>query len=95
MDPETVAKALMNDGRAKTLQLVLTEPKTATEAYVQYGKTYEDEKHRETIYRYLETLVDAGLVEKEYQSDRGLVYFTPNERLILDLEKWSVRSVDE
>ncbi|MFC7230512.1 ArsR/SmtB family transcription factor [Saliphagus sp. GCM10025308] len=95
MDPEAVANALANDTRRKILQLLLSDPKTATETHEQYLEAYEDEKHRETIYRYLETLVEAGIVEKEYRQNRGLVYSVPHHRLVLDIEAWTVDPIDD
>lgn len=94
MDADGVVNALSNKYRVKTLQLLMSEPKTATETYDQYLETYDDEKHRETIYRYLETLVDAEIVEKEYHNDRGLVYSVPHHRLMLDLSGWSMKPDD-
>lgn len=95
MEPENVVNALANEARVKTLRLILSEPKTASVIHEEYLETYNDDKHRETVYRYLETLVDAGLVEKEYQSGQGLVYSVAHRWLVLDLEDWVAMSVDE
>ncbi len=95
MDLSTVANALANEHRVDVLHLLLSEPKTVTETHDQFVEKYDEEKHRETIYRYLETLVDAGLVEKEYRSNRGLVYSVQHHCLVLDLENWDVEPVND
>lgn len=95
MEPEKIVDALGNDSRVRILQLVLAEPMTATETHETYLDTFDGEKHRETVYRYLETLVDAGLVKKEYHSSRGLVYSAPHSQLILDLENWTATPIDD
>ena len=42
-------------------------------------------KYRESVYRSLERLVDAGLVEKYYDKDRGLCYKLLAKKVELNL----------
>jgi Fe2+ or Zn2+ uptake regulation protein len=44
-------------------------------AHEKYNETFDEGKHRESIYRELEKLVESGLVKKDYsQKEKRLVY---------------------
>lgn len=85
MDLMQVGKALSNGTRLKLLQLVADESVTAVRAHRRYGETYDEEIRRESIYRALEVLVDAQLLTKEYERDKGVVYRVTHEELLVDL----------
>lgn len=85
MELEPVAKALSNTTRLKILRLVADKPDTAIGTFQRYTDTYDDDKHRENIYRGLEILVDADVLEKEYRTDRGLTYQLIHDGLLIDL----------
>jgi DNA-binding transcriptional ArsR family regulator len=97
MELELVAKALSNTTRLKVLQLVADQPDTAIGTFQRYADTYDDDKHRESIYRELGVLVDAEVLQKEYQAGRGLLYQLTHDRLLIDLHNTTVepKSADD
>lgn len=95
MEIEQVGRALSNETRLRLLQLIADEPSTAKEAHDRYIDTYTDQKHRESIYRALETLVDAGILTKEYSTERGIMYEINHRALIVDLQTVTITPVSE
>jgi len=47
-------------------------------------------KYRETVYRALENLFEAGLVEKYYDKEKGLCYKISVINLTIDLTKGTI-----
>lgn len=77
--------ALSNPTRVKLLQLLSDENYGASEAHKMYNQTFNEGKHRESIYRELEKLVDSDLVEKDYnQEEKRLVYSLAYESAKVD-----------
>jgi len=85
MELIAVSKALSNETRLRLLKIIATEAGSATGIHQRYVDEYEDQKHRESVYRALENLVDAELLTKEYQQDAGLVYQLAHEQVVIDL----------
>lgn len=90
MDLLQVGKALSNETRLQLLQIIADEPDSATGAHQRYVNKYSNQKHRESIYRALETLVDAELLTKEYEKDEGLVYQLPHREFIVDVQEANI-----
>lgn len=85
MELINVSKALSNETRLRLLQLVAEEPGSATSVHQRFVEEHSDQKHRESVYRALEILVDAELLIKEYQKEEGLIYHIAHEQLVIDL----------
>ncbi|MFC4448088.1 hypothetical protein [Halorussus aquaticus] len=85
MELIAVSKALSNETRLRLLKLIAEEPGSATRLHQRYVDEYSDQKHRESIYRALETLVDAELLVKEYQKEAGLIYHLAHEQIVVEL----------
>lgn len=91
MEITDVGKALSNPTRVNILKLLCGRPYSASELHRKYIEQYDDDKHRESIYRELENLKEFGLVKKKYKSDeKSLYYEILSTRLLIDLEKLEV-----
>lgn len=82
VDISRIGSALSNPTRVNLLQLLSEGDYGAVEAYEVYNDTFEDEKHRESIYRELENLVDVGLIEKDYNQDRKQLTYSLHYRTV-------------
>jgi len=74
MDIAKIISALNSELRREILKILAEKPYTVLEVRDKLKTKGMDVKYRETIYRALEKLVDAGLVEKYYVKERGLCY---------------------
>lgn len=75
MDLSTFGSALSNPTRVELLSLLSDTSGTASDLADRYNERYDDTKHRESIYRELEKLVEVGLLDKEYDTEaRELQY---------------------
>lgn len=63
---------------------------TAVEVFRELKKGRPQIKYRETVYRSLEKLFDAGLVEKYYVKEKGLCYKISVTNLTIDLAKGTI-----
>lgn len=91
MDVTEIGKALSSETRIKILRLLAESPQSSIETYEQYERKYEEGKHRETIYRELENLVEAGLLAKEYnQATSQIEYSFKHQQLLVDLSNISI-----
>lgn len=66
------AKGLSSETRLNLIELIGVKEHTVSELKEKYDEEYEG-KTRETIYRELEKLVDAEILEKQY--DKGIKSF--------------------
>lgn len=86
MDVTSVAHALSSETRVRLLALLHEKKLTSSEAFELYNENYDSPKRRESVYRELENLVDAGLVEKKYQSSsKKLMYAVKADTVCFDL----------
>ena len=86
MDIIKACKALSSDTRLNILRILVNKRLSAAGVYREYSKSFRDQKHRESIYRALEKLVDAEVLEKEYNKDaKEIVYVLRCKQLIIDL----------
>ena len=89
---EKVVKALNSETRRKILRILAEEPKTIKEMAEALRKSYSiNLKYRESVFKALERLVEADLVEKHYEKERGLVYKLKKKEIIVDLTEEEVR----
>jgi len=83
-----VCKALSSETRLKIIELISQKKYTAVGLYKEYNNVYSDAKQRETIYRELEKLVEAGILEKDYNKDtKNIEYGLGISKLTIDLIK--------
>ena len=90
MDVVKACSTLSNPTRVHLLKLLAEGPLSATSAHKTYIERYEP-KHRESIYRELENLVDNGFVRKEYSNqERSLLYHLCVSEIRIDIEEATV-----
>lgn len=95
MDVTKVGKALSNETRVKILQILADSPRSSIKTYERYEEKYTEGKHRETVYRELENLVEAGLLTKEYNETASQIEYTFEQRqLLIDLADGTVEPYD-
>jgi len=91
VDINKVGSALANPTRVRLLSLLSEQDYSASSAHEVYNERFSDEKHRESIYRELENLVEYGFLDKGYENDvKELRYSLRCERLQVDLVKSEV-----
>jgi len=90
MDIRKIIAALDSDMRIEILKILADSPKTVSEVLTNLHKKDVEVKYRETVYRALEKLVDAGLVEKYYEKEKGLCYKILMNHITIDLTKGAV-----
>lgn len=91
MNVSDVSAALSNKTRLNLISILLDEgAMTGKEAHEKFVERYED-RRRQSIHSALETLVEAELLEKSYDTDvGGIVYEVRNPKLLVDLEAMDV-----
>jgi Fe2+ or Zn2+ uptake regulation protein len=78
MDVEDVrkkSKALSSKTRLNLIQLIGRDKYTVSQLKAMFEQNYEG-RTRETIYRELEKLVDAGILSKEYHNQRKKLFYS-------------------
>ncbi|RLG33908.1 hypothetical protein DRN97_03855 [Methanosarcinales archaeon] len=89
---EKVVKALNSETRRKILRILAEEPKTVKEVAETLRKSYSiNLEYRESVFKALERLVEAELVEKHHEKGRGVVYKLKKKEIIVDLTEEEVR----
>jgi len=81
MEIHQVAKALSSQTRIKLLKILNNKQMSSMAIFTEYNIKNNDNKHRESIYRSLEILVKAGILDKKYdvQSKEILYQIKINE----------------
>lgn len=74
LDLAKTISALNSRTRRKILQVLENGNLTLQEVFEKMGEVSVKVKYRESVYRHLEKLQDAGLVEKLYDRNKGLCY---------------------
>lgn len=85
-----IAKAIsaLNSPLRREILMVLVERRLTVSGVLDRLKTRgNDVKHRETVYRALEILVDSGLVEKYYDGEKGLCYKLFVDRITIEIRE--------
>lgn len=90
MDIAKIISALNSDLRREILKTLAERPYTVLEVLNKLKRKGLDVKYRETVYRALEKLVDAELVEKFYAKEKGLCYKLPLTRITIEITKESL-----
>lgn len=91
MNLSDVSAALSNDTRLNLISILIDEgAMTGKEAHEKFIERHE-ERRRQSIHSALETLVEAELLEKSYDTDvGGIVYELRNPKLLIDLESMNI-----
>jgi len=84
MEIDKVVTALNSKLRREILRIVSKQPMTVIQVLEELKEMKVEIKYRETIYRALEKLVDAKLVEKSYVKEKGLCYKALGNRIIIN-----------
>ena len=94
---ETVVSALKSKSRRRILKILskyFRYPSDALTVKELMSELNQDPtfsvKHRESIYKALESLVKSSLVEKYYDKERGMCYRIGKSKLEIDLAKESI-----
>jgi len=87
MDIAKVISALNSDLRREILKILAEEPYTVLEVLNNLKNKGLKVKYRETVYRALEKLVDAELLEKFYVKEKGLCYRLSLTRITIEIRK--------
>lgn len=90
MDLKKVIPALYSETRRKILTILAEGPMTVQETLYKLNQLGFKIKYRESIYRALEKLVNAELVEKFYDREKGICYRLSVRRIEIDLIKETV-----
>jgi len=90
MDVGKVTASLNSKFRREILKTLFKQPMTVVEVLEELNKRRIQVKYRETVYRALEKLSDAQLVEKYYEKSKGLCYKLSSTRWILEIGNDSV-----
>jgi len=86
-------KALSSETRLKILGLFNNKSHSAIEIFRKYNGNYSDSKQRETIYRELEKLVDAGILEKDYISkNKKIIYRNRLSKISIDCRELEIKT---
>ena len=90
MDIKKVIAALDSDLRREILKIIAGQPMTVVEVLGELKKRGLQIRYRETVYRALEKLFDAGLVKKYYVKEKGLCYKIAVNHIVIDVTKGSI-----
>jgi len=93
METDKVISALRSKTRREILQILAGEPKTVQEVMESLPQKRVKIKYRESVYKALEKLVDAGLVDKYYEKEKGICYKLSKTRLEIDLSNGVVEYI--
>jgi Fe2+ or Zn2+ uptake regulation protein len=85
METGKVIAALNSDFRREVLRILSKEPMTVGQVLEELKRHKVGVKYRETVYRAVEKLVEAGLVDKSYVKNKGLCYKLTVSRITIDI----------
>ena len=91
---EDVCSALSNPTRRQLMSMLITRgPMSSKQAHEAYQREFETYR-RETIYKSLEKLVSANLLEKKYEKDEGILYVARVTEIHLDIGDVEIKTVN-
>jgi len=93
MDIDKVISALNSELRRKILKIISQHPMSVMEVLEELRKQGLNVKYRETVYRALEKLFNAGLVDKCYIKEKGVCYKLTVNRVTIDVIKGTIEEV--
>lgn len=86
MDISKIIPALDSETRREIIKILSNGPSTVKDVFREIKKTQKvSVRYRESVYRALEKLVNAGLVEKYYDKEKGICYKLRMRGIKLDL----------
>lgn len=86
MNISKIIAALDSETRLEIIKILGKEPSTVAEIFQEIKKNPKvNVKYRESIYRALEKLVYANLVEKYYDKEKGICYKLSMRKIVIDL----------
>lgn len=89
---EDVCSALSNQTRRRLLSMVITQgPMSSKRAHELYQQEFEAYR-RASIYKSLEKLVSADLLEKNYEENEGILYAARVMELQLDIKNMVIKT---
>jgi DNA-binding transcriptional ArsR family regulator len=91
MDIVEVGSALSNTTRVRLLSIISEHgPLSSKQAHERYVEKF-DSKRRESVYKALEKLVDAGILTKFYDREgEGIVYDIEADKLIINFQEMQI-----
>ncbi|MGQ9642110.1 MAG: hypothetical protein ACUVUF_08365 [Candidatus Bathycorpusculaceae bacterium] len=92
MEIDKTISALNSKLRREILKIISKEPMTVIQVLEELKKRRFEVKYRESVYRALEKLVNAELVEKCYIKEKGLCYKLKAKIILVDLTKDAIES---
>lgn len=95
MEIQQVGSALSNQTRLRLISIIVKEDSvTSKQAHELYTLEFE-ELRRESIYKSLEVLVSAEILEKVYsEEDGGIVYQLKHEEILINLIEQHIEPVE-
>ena len=86
MEIKNISSALSSETRLRILKILSASNLSSIDVHKEYIQKYPDKKHRESIYRELEILHTAGLLEKKYNSEgKQIEYGIKIKKFTIDL----------
>lgn len=87
MEVTHLGNALRSQTRVNILKILGRKSLRAIDVYREYKTLFSDDaKHREFIYKELELLVDAGLLDKRYdRNTKSIIYTLRFQKISIDL----------
>lgn len=86
MEAEKVIKALNSRTRRKILKILSNGPKNVKEISKLLREEYNvNIRYRESVFKALEKLVEADIVEKFYEKNKGILYRLKRRKITIDL----------
>jgi thiamine pyrophosphokinase len=88
----SIGNALRSQTRVNILKTLGKDNLRAIDVYQKYNEIFpKNPKHREFIYKELERLVNAGILDKKYDKKiKGLTYNLKHQIILIDLLKGEI-----
>jgi|YelNatPaOPRAMG01_1025707.scaffolds.fasta_scaffold183548_2 Fe2+ or Zn2+ uptake regulation protein len=95
MDFNKVISALNSNTRQQIIKILGRGPATVAEIFQEIKKNQRvGLRYRESVYRALEKMVEAELIEKYYEKDKGICYRLLTRKIKLDLVQGIAEGVE-
>lgn len=92
MEVEKIVKALNSRTRREILKILAEEPRNVKEIFqILREQKSTNIKYRESVFKAIEKLVEARLVEKYYEKGKGVLYKLRRREIIIDLVNETVK----
>jgi predicted transcriptional regulator len=95
MDFHKIISALDSETRQQIIKILGRGPSNVAEIFQEINKIQKAAiTYRESVYRALEKMVAAGLVEKYYDREKGICYKLLTRKIKLDLVDGTVEKIE-